>query len=205
MAESRLIQDLSQVPNIVGSLGLAIAEAQKHFDENYLSGLERLAVLAKAFLGTDDKGNPVDTGISRDFLTHLVEIAAPTRYQFTETTLAVKMDLAESKNFSAAGGVAFGFAGVVVNASAAYGSAQEYRAGAEIRTTLHAVLPQDNRLAFTDLLTRAKDLTGALTLPAPTELDTRVIDAMKGAAIRAGAAPAAITVPDATAPVPEKK
>jgi len=202
MSESQLIQDLSQVPNIIGALGLAIAEAQKHFDENYLSGLERLAVLAKAFLGTDDKGNPVPTGISVDFLTHLVETAAPTRYQFTETTLNVKLDLAQSKNFSVSAGLGFGFAGLVVNASAAYGSSQQYRAGAEIHTTLHAVLPQDNRQAFSDLLGRAKDLSGSLTLPNASDLDSKVVDAMTAAAVRAGATPAAVAKPAAPAPAP---
>lgn len=181
---STLTDDLRQIPNIIGSLGLAIAEAQKHFDENYLRGLERLAVMAKSILGPD---HPADT---EDFLRKLIETAAPTRYQFTQTTVAVKLDLAESKNFAASGGLGFGFAGVVVNAAFSYGYSQDYRAGAEIHTVLNAVLPQNNTGAFKALI--SKDVQGALELPPRTALDEKVIAAMKDVAARVGAKPADI-------------
>lgn len=187
---SRTVDDLRSIPGIVGSLGLAIAEAQKHFDENYLRGLERLAVIAQAFLGKDE-----NAGVSRDFLKHLVETAAPTRYQFTETTLAVKLDLAESRDFSGQVGVGFGFAGVVVNAAFAYGYSSDYKAGAEVRTVLHAVLPQDNKLAFDALLDRAGKLPADLKLSERSELDKNVIDAMTAAAKAAGATPAPVKGP----------
>lgn len=188
MAESKLVQDLRQVPNILASLGLAIAEAQKQFDENYLKSLYSLAVMAKAFLGAEN------TGISVDFLKHLVESAAPARYQFTETTLAVKLDLAESRDWSAQAGLGFGFAGVVASAAYAYGYSADYRAGAEIRTTIHAVLPQDNKHAFDVLLNRAQELADKpLTLPARSELDQRVVDAMMKVAEFVKAEPKKIT------------
>jgi len=189
---SKLTDDLRQIPNIIGSLGLAIAEAQKHFDESYMRSLERLAVIAKSILGV---AHPAE---SEDFLRKLIETAAPTRYQFTQTTLSVKMDLAESKDFSASGGLGFGFAGVVVNAAFSYGYAQDYRAGAEVSTVLHAVLPQNNTDAFKALI--SKDVQGKIELPPLSDLDQRVIDAMKDVASRVGVNAAAITTkpPDVT-------
>ncbi len=187
MADSNLIRDLRQVPNIIGSLGLAIAEAQKQLNEGYLKSLDSLAVIAKAYLGADE------TGVSEDFLKHLVETAAPARYQFTETTLTVKLDLAESRDWSAEAGLGFGFAGVVVNAAFAYGYSSEYRAGAEVRTTIHAVLPQDNKTAFDVLLNRAKELADKpLQLPEGSQLDARVVEAMKNVAERVGAKPSGV-------------
>jgi hypothetical protein len=192
---SRMVDDLRSIPGIIGSLGLAIAEAQKHFDENYLRSLERLAVIARQFLGKDEA-----EGVSRDFLRHLVETAAPTRYQLTETTLAVKLDLAESRDLAAQAGFGFGFAGVVVNAAFSYGYSSEYRAGAEVRTVLHAVLPQNNKLAFDALLDRAAQLPDNVKLSSPTQLDKNVIEAMTSAARAVGAAPG----PVAEAPKPAK-
>src|SRR5205085_9302373 len=108
---SELVNDLKSIPGIIGELGKSIAEAQKIFDANYLSGLERLAALAKGVLGTETPG------VSADFLRHLVETAAPPRYQFTETTMSVKLDLSESRDIAVGVSGGAGFAGVVVNAS----------------------------------------------------------------------------------------
>jgi hypothetical protein len=183
---SSLIDDLSQVPNIIGSLGLAIAEAQKQFDLNYLNGLQTLAAIAKSILAT---APPEGT---RDFLEKLIQTAAPPRYQFTETTLAVKLDLSETRNWSAQAGLGFGFAGVVVNAAFAYGYSSEYRAGAEIKTTLHAILPQSNADVFKVLLDRAATLIPP-ALSAITPLNQQVIDAMQNVAKSVGATTTPIT------------
>lgn len=190
---SKLTDDLRQIPNIIGSLGLAIAEAQKHFDDSYLRSLERLAVIAKSILMPD---HPAAT---EDFLSKLIATAAPTRYQFTQTTLSVKMDLSESKDSSVAGGLGFGFAGVVVNAAFSYGYSQDYRAGAEVSTVLHAVLPQDNTEVFKTLI--SKDVQGDLQLPPRSDLDQRVIDSMNAVARLVGANPSPIgTTPAAPPP-----
>lgn len=172
---SRLMEDLNQVPAIVASLGLAIAESQKEFDANYLKGLQNLAVIAQGFLGQQ-----ADPGQMTEFIKFLVTTAAPTRYQFTETTVNVKLDLAESRDSMAEGGLGFGFAGVVVNAAFAYGYSQDYRAGAEVRTVIHAVLPQSNESAFSTLLNRAKELSSKdLALPAGSQLDKDVLAEMR--------------------------
>ncbi len=175
------MQDLNQVPAIIASLGQAIAESQKEFDINYLNGIQTLASIAKSFAdGT--------AGISEDLLKHLLFTAAPPRYQFTETTLTVKLDLAQSTELALQAGIGFGFAGVVVNAGFSLGFSEDFRAGAEVRTQLHAVLPQENKPVFDALINRAKELT-AVALPPKAEMDARVFDAMKEAAKAVGAAP----------------
>ena len=39
---SKLVKDLSNIPEIVGALGISIAEAQKAFNVDYLDNIERL-------------------------------------------------------------------------------------------------------------------------------------------------------------------
>ena len=153
MPVSQAIQDLRSVPNVVAELGLAIAQAQKQLNIDYLDSLKVLAAIAKDVLGTSAPAADAEA-----FLKHLVMTAAPARYQFTETTLMVKMDLSESKQSQITAGGGFGMAGIVVNGSFSSGRSSEYRAGAEVRTVIHAVLPQDNQAAFDDLLGRAKTL-----------------------------------------------
>ena len=179
---SSVINDLGQVPNIIGSLGLAIAEAQKHFDADYLKGIQALAAIAKSILAnTPPEG-------TRDFLEKLIQTAAPPRYQFTETTLSVKLDISESRKWSAQAGLGFGFSGVVVNAAFAYGYSSDYRAGAEVKTTIHAILPQNNPDAFKVLLDRAATLSTPALLDA-TPLSQEIIEAMQNAAKTVGAIP----------------
>ena len=103
---SDLIKDLSNVPNIVGGLGLSIAAAQKAFDVDYLDSIERILALIKIMLGgkkADPQGNPIDLddkekeslAATAQVIQELLTKLAPSRYQFTETTLAVKLDLAQ--------------------------------------------------------------------------------------------------------------
>ncbi len=173
MAGSELLQDLRQIPNIIGALGLAVAESQKHFDEEYLRGMERLVALAR----THDTGD--------DVIRFLLQAAAPSRYQFTETSLTVKLDLAQSKSSALQGGLGFGFAGAVVSGAYAANSSQDFRAGAEVRVTLHAVLPGDNQAAFQALLERVRQSSSRVgELPALRPADQRVHEAL-AAAIKA--------------------
>ncbi len=178
---SKAMDDLSQVPAIIASLGQAIAESQKQFDINYLNGIANLASIAKQFAD----GTP---GVSKDLLDHLISTAAPPRYQFTETSLTVRLDLAESKQMAGELGIGFGFAGVAVNAAFSMSSSQNFRESAEIRTVIHAVLPQDNKTVFDALLSRAKDLIGQ-PLPDNAKMDGQIFEAVKNAAATLGAAP----------------
>jgi hypothetical protein len=178
MATSQTIDDLRALPNIVGELGLSIAKAQKQLNIDYLNSLRVLAAIAKDVLGTEGTE-------TKEFLEHLVKTAAPARYQFTETTLTVHLDLAESKDSAVTFGGGAGFAGIVVNGSYAAGRSTEYRAGAELRAVIHAVLPQASEAAFNTLLGRAKELKADPTKDIASPLDQEVLKAAKEAAAAA--------------------
>lgn len=177
---SKLINDLSRVPNIIASLGLAIAEAQRQFNLDYVNSLNSLAVLAASLSG-QKAGQPQDPDAAAkaaEVVRSLLLSIAPPRYQFTETELAVKLDLAQSVDIAAQAGLGFGFSGVVVNASFALGYSSDYRAAAHCKTTIHAVLPGDNQAMFTALLERAKALDAStLTLPQNSTLDPAILAA----------------------------
>lgn len=178
MALSQTVSDLRALPNIVAEFGLAIAKAQKQLNIDYLDSLKVLAGIAKDVLGAPGSD-------AKEFLEHLVKTAAPARYQFTETTLTVRLDLAESKDSALTLGGSVGFAGLVVNGSFASGKSTEYRAGAELRCLIHAVLPQENEPAFATLLAQAKDLKIDTSKDISSPLDKDVLKAATEAAAAA--------------------
>jgi hypothetical protein len=180
---SKAIEDLATVPNIVGSLGLAIADAQKAFNLEYLSSLERLVALSSSLLSgrSDAAGQPALGGTAKesfdasaDVLRDLLIKLAPPRYQFTETTLSVRLDLAQSLKGSATVGLGVGVGAVAVNAALSVGYGYDYRAAAECRTTIHAVLPDPT--ALQTLLGRAKELADKpIELPPRAAVDTELV------------------------------
>lgn len=188
---SRLIDDLTKVPNIVGGLGLSIAAAQKAFNLDYMDNIERLVALVKMLLGgkklgTD--GKPVDmTGEEKGKVAQfdavfkdLLSALAPPRYQYTETTLAVRLDLAQTMDMSAEVGLGVGFGGVSLNAAFAIGYGYDYRAAAECRTVINAI-PAD-KTVFAPLMERANKLSDkVLELPPMAQVDQRVFDASRNA------------------------
>jgi len=160
---SKLIQDLTHVPNIVGALGLSIAAAQKALNADYLDSVERLLAMAKLTLGDPGADAEKFAQTFRDLLV----ACAPARYQYTETTLSVKLDLAQSMDATATVGLGVGFPGVSVNAAFTVGYAYDYRAAAEVKTTIHAI-PAD-QTSLQTLLDRAKELSAkSLELPKDT-------------------------------------
>ena len=174
---SKIIDDLTHLPNIIAGLGLGIAQAQSKMDLDYLQSLERLVVMAKSLLGgqkASSAGNVPTTeedqrkleqfqGVVKDFLT----VLAPTRYQFTETTLTVKLELSQHLDVSGSAGLSAGIGAVAINASLAVGYGSDYRGAAECKTVLHAV-PTDANTMRT-LLDRANQLgTKELSMPQRT-------------------------------------
>lgn len=168
---SQLIQDLSNVPNIISSLGLGIAGAQKAFNLEYLNGLERLLAMAKMIHGEDNE----NADKFKDLFMNLIQTAAPHRYQFTETTLAVRMDLSQStqRGTSAKLGVSVG--AVALNAAMTEGFSSNYRAAAEVKTVLQAI-PFDPAQIAT-LVANANDLNNkVLDMPAQSAVDKAYMD-----------------------------
>lgn len=142
---SQLIDDLGAVPKIVADLGLGIAEAQKAMNLSYLEGVERLIAATKMLLDARDPADATKPLAGAEqmkaTLIEVLKALAPTRYQFTETTLSVKLDL--SQRFTGAGSAELGanLGAVVVNAGMTLGFGYDYRGAAELTTVIHASPP----------------------------------------------------------------
>jgi hypothetical protein len=184
---SDLIKDLSNVPNIIGGLGLSIAAAQKAFDVEYLDSIERILAMIKILLGgkaadpaTGNPVNPTDDqkanlDATAPFIKEMLMKLAPSRYQFTETTLSVRLDLAQSLQAAGTVGLGFGVGAISLSAAFTIGYSYDYRGAAECRTVIHAY-PAD-QATFNSLLGRAEKLSeSALTLPPRSTVDQTLFD-----------------------------
>ena len=179
---SELIQDLSNVPSIIGGLGLSIAAAQKAFNLDYLEALERVIAAVKMIAdpkkdaaggalapGDISKVTAVDQSLVRDMLFALM----PAKYQFSETTLVVKLDLAQSMKGSGSGALGLNYGAVSLSAAFTVGFSFDYRAAAECKTVIHAVPASEN--AFNALLARAAVVDDkAMTLSNPSPVDQQI-------------------------------
>lgn len=173
MAASTLIKDLQHVPEIIAGLGLSISAAQSALNLDYLNAVERIIAMAKSFLGSDGANPPAQD--DRDFIKALLQQLAPSRYQFTETTLSVRLNLAQRMDFAGEVGLGVGYGAVAVNASFAMAYGFDYQAAAECRTVLHAY-PADGNV-MDKLLARAKELSAeALKLPERHEHEQKLMD-----------------------------
>lgn len=172
---SKLLNDLSTLPSIVGNLGLSIAVAQKAFNLNYLESVATIIAMARSYLG-DEQANSSEFS---EQITGLLKTLAPAHYQYTETELEFRADLAQT--LSASGGVGLGIniGAIAVNASVAVGFGYDYRAAAKVRTVIHAV-PADQTV-MTSLLDRASKLKAQnISLPEQTNEDEEIINTMNG-------------------------
>ncbi|MDI1478903.1 hypothetical protein [Polyangium sp. y55x31] len=195
---STLIRDLHHVPDIIAALGLGIAEAQRRMDLAYVENLERLVVLAQSMLGgyqgvpkdpadptKDIQAKKLEDGSKeaeqlaayRAQIVDLLLKLAPARYQFTRTTLEVRLDLSQSFQGAAGLGVAAGVGAVAVNASmsAAYG--YDYRAAARCETRLEAAFPDQAAFrALLDSVDKAGKGAGDLALPGVPQVEKDIQD-----------------------------
>jgi hypothetical protein len=207
---SDLIKDLSSVPNIVGNLGLSIAAAQKAFNLDYLENIERILGLIYAMLGgvKAGAGPGQTTALSTaeqakvdamaPAIQDMLKALAPSRYQFTETSLNVKLDLAQTLQVGGSVGLGVGYGALTLNAAFTIGYSYDYRAAAECNTVIHAI-PADPSV-FQTLLDRAKNLTdSSLALPAKADIDQAIWDQTSAAAQKlTGITPPKNTTPAAT-------
>lgn len=161
----RLTSQLGYLPFLVGRMGISIAEAQQALNADYLRTLSQLLVLIKA--STD--GGAVDQETLKKVLSSL----APSRYQFTETTIDFSADLSERMEAAGGGGLGLGLGAFAINASFAIGFAYDYRASARVTAVLHAIPPDTD---FGDkLLSQAAQLkTENVKLPDKTDTSQMV-------------------------------
>jgi len=176
---SKLIRDLSSVPGIISNLGLGIVESQKALNVDYLERLEYLARLISAIannpMGGD--GEPLsDEEKARldgvfPFVIQTLKDMAPPRYQFTETTLTVAMDLAQSLQLQFSGSFGANLGATTVGASMSMGYGTEYKAAAQVKTVIHAVPGGAN---VEKLLDRASQVnTKVLAMPAGSKIESQ--------------------------------
>lgn len=144
---SRLVNDLSYLPAILGRMGLSVAEAQDELNNGYVQAVAELAKLLGDLLPKSNTPGQLDPQIA----TLLLQLA-PSRYQFSETTFDFSADLAESFNAGGSAELRLGTKAVALNAAIAVGFGYDYRAAARITCKLHA-MPVGKDIA-SELLTR---------------------------------------------------
>jgi hypothetical protein len=133
-------------------------------------------LLEDASEAEENAGQPIPAGGTfQAGLEALLRSLAPSRYQFTETTLDFSADLAETMDRNYQVGLGVGVQAVVLNAAFSQGFSYDYRAAARITTVLHAISP--DRSLTDALLGRAREIrSAALTLPDRSETEQRVWD-----------------------------
>lgn len=169
----RLTGQLYYLPGIIGKLGVSVANAQKTLNEDYLLNVQKIMGMASDLLkGTEDTDKKL--GVMKELLKEM----APSRYQFTETSLEFSADLSERSSTDLQGAIGGGFAGVTITAGYAKAFAYDYRAAARVKTVLHAMPP--NEATFGTLVERAKELgIEAGDLPSRTQLETNMFDGLE--------------------------
>lgn len=178
---SKLVNDLTFLPNIVGNMGLSIAAAQKAFNLTYLEAVQQIIVMGRQMLGAETE-TALEGVESKEktlaALSELIITLAPVRYQYTETELEFHADLAQSMRTGITAGLGVALGAFTVNASYTTAFGYDYRAAAKVRTVIHADRVGENN--FRDLLDRSKEIAGdKLTLPALAEVDGKILDASK--------------------------
>lgn len=183
-AMDRLTSNFSQLPGILAQLGMSVATAQKALDENYTANLIQLIQVAKDTLIALERQKPdIESGApgasaesdkelvaSVDnraaAVTQLLTQIAPSRYQFTETTLDFRADLSETRDKTIKAEIGIGVSAVTLNASYTKSFGYDYRAAARITSVLHA-FPLDATMAD-KMFQRAGDIHDKL-LPLPVD------------------------------------
>jgi len=193
---SRLVQDLGNLPGIVGGLGRSIAEAQKQLNADFVLNIGRLLELIRETLGAQGTAADNDT---RDAMTKLLMALAPSRYQFTQTTIEFSADIAERMQKQGEVGVGFGKS-VMLNAAFSKAFGYDYRAAARITSVLDA-LPVGHDMA--EELLRRPALTPP-ELPAKTDLDESLFTNVSGV-YKSLASARSLAAPAQTAGQTEKK
>ncbi len=181
---SKLIKDLNSVANIVGGLGLSVAAAQRALNLDYLESLERLAAIAISLQHPTGDAGGAGAALGdedRKFVQDFISKFAPSRYQYTKTTLNVRLDLAQTVNAGGSAGLGIGVGALAVNASFAFSYGSEYQAAAECQTVLDAISPQLDATMIQRLSEQAATSAATkLTVPARATVDTEIIKASQG-------------------------
>ena len=119
MSADRLTSQLYHLPAIIGRLGLSVANAQSALNADYTENVKELISIVKEII-------PKTKPEARAEIESLIKQLAPSRYQFTETTLDFSADLSEAVDVAGSIGLGAGFGAVVINAGVSVGFARDY-------------------------------------------------------------------------------
>jgi hypothetical protein len=172
-AMDRLTSQLYHLPSIIGRLGLNIANAQRALNADYVENIKKLVVLIQKYM-TEDKSEAKEKAAA---LRSLLESLAPSRYQFTETTIDFSADLAETFDMAGSAAVGFGTQAITVNAAFSMGYGYDYRAAARITTKLHAIASDPNMTK--SLIERADAIhKDKITMPELAQIEKELWDSV---------------------------
>ena len=166
MSADRLTSQLYHLPAIIGRLGLSVANAQSALNADYTENVKELISIVKEII-------PKTKPEARAEIESLIKQLAPSRYQFTETTLDFSADLSEAVDVAGSIGLGAGFGAVVINAGISVGFARDYRAAARIKTILSAI-PADQSITQSLFERADKLIDSGVTLPARSEVSTAI-------------------------------
>lgn len=157
MADTKINELTSQMdtlPGIIGRLGVNIATAQKELDKNFVDNIIALSGLIRSTIGTAGNSAPDE---ALKLMNELLKSIAPSRYQFTETSFDLKIDLSESSRSVTAGSGAINLKAIALSAAMSRAYGYDYQAAARVSCVIHA-RPVGEALSST-LLDRARNLT----------------------------------------------
>lgn len=165
----RLTGQLYHLPAIIGGLGISIANAQKALNADYVESITKLMGLIQATLGRAQ--NDEDAKARAAAISDLLQSLAPSRYQFTETTIDFSADLSETFDSATQVGLGVGTSAVVLNAAYSKGFGYDYRAAARITSVLHAYQDETGQ----QLIQRAGNIrSDKLAMPALSKVEADI-------------------------------
>ncbi len=171
----RLTSQLYHLPAIIGRMGISIANAQKALNTDYVDSVTKLMGMIQHTLG--QAGEEPESQARVAAMRSLLESLAPSRYQFTETTIDFSADLAETMDEAKAVGLGLGTQAIMVNAAYTQGYGYDYRAAARITAVIHAY--PFNPETAKSLLDRATTIRAEnLELPQLSQVEQKLWDSI---------------------------
>lgn len=150
---NELTSQMDTLPGIIGRLGVNIATAQKELDKNFVDNIIALSGLIKSTIGTAGNTTPDE---ALKLMNELLKSIAPSRYQFTETSFDLKVDLSESSRSVTAGSGSINLKAIALSAAMSRAYGYDYQAAARVSCVIHA-RPVGEAISST-LLERAQSL-----------------------------------------------
>ncbi len=169
----RLTGQLYHLPGIIGNLGISVANAQKALNSDYIRNVQIVIDMIAKMLENQNDPQADTVAVVKELLKQL----APSRYQFTQTTLEFHADLAERKQKDMQAALGGGFSSVTISAGYAKSFGYDYRAAARVTAVLDALPAND--ATFQALVDKAKDIKlKAEDLPEKYQIEKEIFNGL---------------------------